>query len=240
MRIDPDMRKNIFPDQEIISYTEMCAAEGQSLQHGMNFRNNESVFLMSMRKGAPYDDHFDRERNVLIYEGHDEAKRRGVRNPKKIDQPLRLPSGKPTPNGKFYEAAQEFKNHKRDQALRIRVYEKLKTGIWVFNGTFSLENAWVQESGNRKVIKFELFLETSSEPLTNDRQVELSNLRFIPSQVKQEVYKRDKGKCVICGSQDNLHFDHDLAYKRGGTSLIAENIRLLCARHNLQKGAKIE
>jgi 5-methylcytosine-specific restriction endonuclease McrA len=54
-----------------------------------------------------------------------------------------------------------------------------------------------------------------------------------------EVWRRDKGKCVQCGSTDNLHFDHILAYSRGGTSLKAENIQLLCARHNLQKSDKI-
>jgi len=64
--------------------------------------------------------------------------------------------------------------------------------------------------------------------------------RAIPSWVKQEVFKRDKGKCVICGVSDELHFDHDLPYSRGGTGLTPENVRILCARHNLQKGAKVE
>lgn len=64
--------------------------------------------------------------------------------------------------------------------------------------------------------------------------------RAIPGWVKQEVYKRDKGRCVICGAQDQLHFDHDLPYSRGGTSLTPANVRILCARHNLGKGAKIQ
>jgi HNH endonuclease len=64
--------------------------------------------------------------------------------------------------------------------------------------------------------------------------------RMIPSAVKLEVWQRDKGQCVICGGNDNLHFDHDLPYSKGGTSLTAKNIRLLCARHNLSKSAKIQ
>jgi 5-methylcytosine-specific restriction endonuclease McrA len=64
--------------------------------------------------------------------------------------------------------------------------------------------------------------------------------RVIPSWVKQDVFKRDKGKCVLCGSADQLHFDHDFPYSKGGTSLLPENVRLLCARHNLEKAAKIE
>jgi 5-methylcytosine-specific restriction endonuclease McrA len=58
--------------------------------------------------------------------------------------------------------------------------------------------------------------------------------------VKLEVWKRDKGKCIQCGSTDNLHFDHILPFSKGGTSLTAENIQLLCARHNLQKRDKIQ
>jgi len=63
--------------------------------------------------------------------------------------------------------------------------------------------------------------------------------RLIPSKVKAEVWARDKGKCVECGSADHLHFDHILPYSKGGTSESAENIQLLCARHNLQKSDKI-
>ena len=64
--------------------------------------------------------------------------------------------------------------------------------------------------------------------------------RQIPSWVKQLMYKRDKGICVISGSGDQLHFDHDFASSKGGMSVLPENVRILCARHNLEKAAKIE
>jgi hypothetical protein len=35
------------------------------------------------------------------------------------------------------------------------------------------------------------------------------------------------------------HFDHDLPYSRGGTSVNIDNVQLLCARHNISKGAKV-
>jgi hypothetical protein len=38
----------------------------------------------------------------------------------------------------------------------------------------------------------------------------------------------------------NLHFDHDLPFSKGGTSISAKNVRLLCMKHNLQKSANIE
>ena len=64
--------------------------------------------------------------------------------------------------------------------------------------------------------------------------------RLIPAQVKLEVWKRDRGKCILCGSTDNLHFDHIIPYSKGGSSLVAENIQLLCARHNIAKRDKID
>ena len=39
----------------------------------------------------------------------------------------------------------------------------------------------------------------------------------------------------MCGAIDDLHFDHDLPFSLGGTSLNASNVQLLCARHNLEK-----
>ncbi len=69
---------------------------------------------------------------------------------------------------------------------------------------------------------------------------ELLHNRLIPSAVKLEVWTRDKGQCVLCGSKKNLHFDHDLPFSKGGSSLSVNNIKLLCAKHNLSKGAKIQ
>ena len=58
---------------DIISYIEMCQEEGFSLQKGMNYRvkSDYSIFLMSVRVGAPYSDEILEDGRVLIYEGHD-------------------------------------------------------------------------------------------------------------------------------------------------------------------------
>jgi 5-methylcytosine-specific restriction endonuclease McrA len=65
-------------------------------------------------------------------------------------------------------------------------------------------------------------------------------MNALGDKAKLEVWKRDKGRCVQCGSSDNLHFDHIIPYTKGGSSLVAENIQLLCARHNIAKKDKIE
>ena len=52
-----------------------------------------------------------------------------------------------------------------------------------------------------------------------------------------EVWRRDRGQCVQCGSMKNLHFDPGIPFSKGGSSLTAANVRMLCARCNLQNGA---
>lgn len=228
----------------IISYIDMCLREGTSLQRGMNFRLNgrHSVILMSVRPNAPYRDEIQEEGAVLIYEGHDVPKRRGITDPKKIDQPERLPGGNLTENGKFHAAAQGYKNGSKGPDI-VQVYEKIKAGIWSDNGYFHLTDSWIEHDGIRSVFKFKLVAIESADIDANaedspDRTADRS--RVIPTSVKLEVWARDGGRCVTCGATDELHFDHIVPYSKGGTSLKAENIQLLCARHNLSKSAKIQ
>ena len=223
----------------IISYYELVGIEKQNLQRGMNYRcsKSHSVLLMSTRSNAPYDDEIAADGRILIYEGHDSDKRYS-KNPKKDDQPRFLPSGKLTDNGKFEKAALDFKNNKRSAEI-VRVYEKIKDGIWSFNGIFKLVDSYQKQVNGRSVFKF--ILQLTDEKIKGlEEAVELeTDARLIPSEVKAQVWKRDKGKCVQCGSKEHLHFDHILPYSKGGTSRDVRNIQLLCARHNLQKSDRI-
>jgi hypothetical protein len=226
---------------QIISYLEMCQREAMSLQRGMNFDfgRGYSVILMSVRPNAPYRDNFENEGTTLIYEGHDAPRSQSIRNPKAIDQPESSPSGSPTQNGKFFKAAEEYKLGLR-VPHRVKVYEKIQQGIWSYNGLFHLIDAWRERDRRRSVFKFRLVAvegdETSPQPSGHDQS---QSRRLIPTAVKIEVWNRDKGRCVLCGAADELHFDHVLPFSKGGTSLTAHNVQLLCARHNLSKGSKI-
>lgn len=228
----------------VISYIEMCHKEGASLQRGMNFRlkGRHSVVLMSVRPNAPYRDQVMDDGAVLIYEGHDEAKRKAGPDPKSMDQPERTSGGSLTENGKFHKAAQRFRAEAKSPDI-VQVYEKIKPGIWTDNGFFLLVDSWVENDGSRDVFKFKLdAVESVSDDAAAqelpDRLVERS--RIIPTGIKLEVWARDEGRCVTCGATDELHFDHILPYSKGGTSLKAANVQLLCARHNLSKSAKIQ
>ena len=207
----------------------------------MNFhlRPDRSVVLMSRRSNAPYRDRVEGSGRILIYEGHDVAKSSGSADPKSIDQPRKTAFGRLTQNGLFEKAALAAKDGSSRSEV-VAVYEKIQNGIWVFNGLFLLTDAWQENDSRRLVFKFRLELDESRLNLEPISEMELEQTRVIPSAVKLEVWKRDTGKCVLCGSTENLHYDHDLPYSKGGSSLTARNIRLLCARHNLSKSDKIE
>jgi HNH endonuclease len=224
---------------DVISYMEMCSAEGVNLQRGMNFRlkAGKSVILMSLRAGAPYNDKVENDGKVLIYEGHDTSQLKEGPNSKTVDQPMTNPSGSLTQNGKFFCAAENFKKNNQ-LAEKVKVYEKIKPGIWVYNGIFQLIDAFVEKDKFRKVFKFKLELDESEDNFSGST-LDLEHNRIIPSSVKLEVWKRDKGRCVKCGKLDNLHFDHVIPFSKGGSSLVPENIQILCAMHNLQKRDKI-
>lgn len=60
----------------------------------------------------------------------------------------------------------------------------------------------------------------------------------ISEAVRNEVWRKDAGRCVDCGSRENLHFDHIIPWSRGGAST-ARNLELRCESCNLRKGARI-
>jgi len=200
----------------------------------MNFSqpSGVSIVLMSRRRNAPYDDELSDDGSELIYEGHNVPRSLGV-DTKTLDQPWVTASGAPTENAKFARAV-EGKN----TLVLVRVYEKLQQGIWSDKGLFQLVRYEYRDSGARKVFKFHMQLAEEHTDL-GERAVP-DHRRLIPGWVKQKVFKRDKGQCVLCGAKDNLHFDHDFPFSRGGASVTPANVRVLCARHNLEKGAKIQ
>lgn len=226
---------------DVISYLDMCREEGVNLQRGMNFhlKGGFSVILMSIRPGAPYADRIEDEGRVLIYEGHDIPTIKNGPSPKSVDQVAYNPGGGLTQNGLFFEAAEKSQKGTSEPEL-VKVYEKIRAGIWVYNGLFKLIDSWQEISNARNVFKFKLELVNDSSFATDVASQDIDHNRIIPTAVKLEVWKRDKGKCVQCGSQNNLHFDHVIPYSKGGSSLVSENIQILCARHNLAKRDRIE
>ncbi len=70
--------------------------------------------------------------------------------------------------------------------------------------------------------------------------------RFIPAEVKRQVWYRDNGECGYisletqrkCTSRYNLQFDHIVPHAKGGRSEY-NNLRLRCSTHNQEEAVKI-
>lgn len=107
----------------------------------------------------------------------------------------------------------------------------IKTSSNRGSGTYFLD-----ESGTLEAIVFGLVrrhkLLTASSGFSSDRS------RRIPDAVRREVFIRDGGKCVQCGSDYPLHYDHILPYSKGGGNTV-ENIQILCGPCNIRKSDNI-
>lgn len=60
----------------------------------------------------------------------------------------------------------------------------------------------------------------------------------IPREVKKRVFERDGGRCVECGTDFEIQYDHIIPVALGGSST-EDNLQLLCARCNQEKGADL-
>lgn len=77
------------------------------------------------------------------------------------------------------------------------------------------------------------------EEQRNQIATEEENSRYICSKVKREVWRRDCGRCINCGSRKNLEYDHIIPFSKGGSNTV-RNVQLLCEKCNRKKNSNIE
>jgi len=82
-----------------------------------------------------------------------------------------------------------------------------------------------------------LNIESNADSKRSIKKTE-SKRHSISQNVKDKVWNRDDGKCVECGSNENLEFDHIIPHSKGGANTY-RNIQLLCEPCNRSKSAKI-
>ncbi|WP_448607627.1 DNA translocase FtsK [Paenimyroides ceti] len=88
-----------------------------------------------------------------------------------------------------------------------------------------------------------LLREQAKQEMINDGLISIkittsSEERKISQKVKDLVWNRDQGKCVECGSNEKLEFDHIIPFSKGGSNTY-RNIQLLCEKCNREKSNKI-
>jgi Holliday junction DNA helicase RuvB len=103
-------------------------------------------------------------------------------------------------------------------SLLRRLY---KNALFCSNGIINLENS-------KEVLSV---INYKNNPVSKDRQP-------IPEDVKLLVWQRDGGRCVKCGSQEKLEYDHIIPLAKGGSNT-TRNIQLLCENCNRSKGANL-
>jgi hypothetical protein len=117
----------------------------------------------------------------LSTEGHDQPRPMGMaQNPKEMDQPEVSEKKRLTQNGLFHRAVQDYRAGNR-KAERVRVYKKIKAGIWSYNGVFHLVDSWRERDELRSVFKFRLVAVEGDEDLSRPSTEEIGHRRVIPT-----------------------------------------------------------
>ena len=76
------------------------------------------------------------------------------------------------------------------------------------------------------------------EAFENMNRLPAARRNAIPESVRMFVWQRDEGRCVKCGSQEKLEFDHVIPVAEGGSST-DRNVKLLCEACNRAKGRSV-
>ncbi len=146
---------------------------------------------------------------------------------------------------------QEFWTEKQYQALRVKQQEDpvqllsdRESGRtwWMFQDKFYWEDKGLIEievkalllermrNEERRIERAIRLMARESQPHTYREP--------LPDSVKLFVWTRDQGRCVQCGREEDLEYDHVIPVSKGGSNT-ENNIQLLCATCNRAKGANL-
>lgn len=109
--------------------------------------------------------------------------------------------------------------------------------VFVFDGQYSVEE--MRMLAAEYMADIEARMNAVAEE--NDRlraAAAAENPNTISEHVRAVVWRRDQGRCVVCGGVSDLEFDHIIPKSHGGASSVS-NLQVLCTRCNERKGAHV-
>jgi hypothetical protein len=131
----------------------------------------------------------------------------------------------------------------RDQEhVPVPVAEDDRRTWWMFRGRFFWEDDGLAEDEVAALLlererRRRRRLERAKDLMLAEEETG-ARREGIPEAVRREVFRRDGGRCAVCGSAELLQFDHVIPVALGGASSAA-NLQLLCAPCNREKGADL-
>lgn len=141
-------------------------------------------------------------------------------------------------------------NQDLKEEIRIKYIDSINLKKNELKNKFYLEKKQAEEAEiehQKEIIRLEIIENEKKRQLRRQVKKELiesghiqqgRKRESIPQDVQDKVWIRDGGKCVICGSCENLEFDHIIPFSKGGASTY-RNVQLLCEKCNREKSNKI-
>ena len=126
-----------------------------------------------------------------------------------------------------------------EEICRIRKYEQAEKEKVIAE----LEKEDIKQNIYKKERKKMIERETLDELIEEGKVFNVytkkqGNRTTIPMDIATAVWNRDGGKCCICGSKEELEFDHIIPISKGGATSF-RNLQLLCKTCNIRKSDNI-
>lgn len=114
---------------------------------------------------------------------------------------------------------------------------------WLFGGRFYKDSDGLDSDEVRALLLSRQRLKAErinrAKTITAAPKIETKSWRgAIPEDIRMLVWQRDGGRCVKCGSQSELQYDHIIPFSVGGAST-HENLQILCGTCNRAKKTSV-
>ncbi len=156
-----------------------------------------------------------------------------IKNEKELEQFIQ--------NGiKLYKTDMQFfyAEHKAEIEAKRREYQEQKKQQQI-QYEKNLIKQELLEKERKKQLQREVYKELLDQGIISNQSADKGwNREPIPQDVMDKVWNRDLGRCVKCGSQENLEFDHIIPFSKGGANTY-RNLQILCKKCNIEKSNKI-